>query len=141
MSRNRARLIREKLDQLAADPNLSHDSDIQYLRSVALEQDFPTVVDAQEPMLQGLLKKNPKNRMALEYLMAYYMLNYKLEPLVELLPALKTFGYKQLPRHVEEAVLVYVYTKKKPVNLQGFTPNRSEKIHRPVLQYSRSMSR
>ena len=114
---------REQLERLDTDPNLSQDRDIQALRSVALERDFPTSTRAQESLLQGLLEKNPKNRMALEYLMAYYLLHHKLERLTERLATLRACGYTQLPRPIEEAVLVYVYTKKKTVDLQGFAPN------------------
>jgi len=53
-----------------------------------------------------LLKENKNNKMAFEYLMAYYLLEFRLEDLLEYLGKFKELGYGKYPRHIEEAILV-----------------------------------
>jgi len=107
---------------LERDPGLATDRDIQYLRSVAMEQDYPSLRLAQEGMLLDLLKKNSKNRMASEYLMASYLLNRQLSRFIERIDELPGLGYQTLPRHYEEAVLVYAATARTSVQLRRYSP-------------------
>ena len=67
--------------------------------------------------LEELLRENGQNRMAFEYLMAYYLLARDLESFVKNLPRLDDFGYERLPKHYEEAVLLYMGIKKKNIDL------------------------
>ena len=53
-----------------------------------------------------LLKENKNNKMAFEYLMAYYLLEFRLEDLLEYLGQFKELGYGKYPHHIEEAILV-----------------------------------
>ncbi len=57
--------------------------------------------------------------MAFEYLMSWYMLNGRLDKFVQNLDRLDDFGFSQFPRLYEEAILVYVFSVRKPVNLHG----------------------
>jgi len=107
---------------LERDPGLATDKEIQYLRSVAMEQDYPSLRLAQERMLLDLLKKNSKNRMAFEYLMASYLLNRQLSRFIERIDELPELGYQTLPRHYEEAVLVYAATARTSVQLRRYSP-------------------
>ena len=56
--------------------------------------------------LEVLLNRNPKNKMAFEYMIAYHLLIGDLRELVRHIPDFATFGYTQLPVHVQEALLV-----------------------------------
>ncbi len=111
---------RDYLTRLQSDPNLSTDEDIQQLRCVRLKKDHPTVVFANERMFLTLLSENSKNRMAFEYLMSWYLLTKQLDKLVGNIGRLKELGYSAIPRHYEEAILIYAYAKKEAVFLHGY---------------------
>ena len=108
------------LELLKSDPDLSHDQEIQRLRSVCMEKDYGfTSLHNIELTLLQLLEKNRQNRMAFEYLMSWYLLNGRLDKFVQNLDRLDDFGVSQFPRLYEEAMLVYVFSVRKPVNLRG----------------------
>jgi hypothetical protein len=57
--------------------------------------------------LELLLRRNPKNKMAFEYLIAYYLINGNLRGVVNNIQAFGALGYTQIPRHIQEALLVF----------------------------------
>jgi MFS family permease len=113
---------RECIELLASDPNLTTDRDVQRLRSIALEHDFLSVTPATYQMLRRLLEKNPKNRMAFEYMMASCLVNKQLATFIKHIQRFKELGYRTLPTHFEEAALTYVYGTRKPLYLGGYEP-------------------
>ena len=115
------------LDLLETDPNLSGDSYIQHLRSLCLDKDVPIYTLYKEKTLLWLLERNSKNRMAFEYLMAWYMLNKNLGKFVLNLERLQDFGYHELPTHYEEAAIIYIYGTRKPLNLSGYQPSSQKR--------------
>jgi hypothetical protein len=110
------------LDHLERDPNLASDRDIQHLRSVAMAEDYPSLHLSEESMLSCLLRKNPRNRMAFEYLMASHLVNRQLTRFVKRVEELRDMGYERLPKHYEEAILVYAATARTTVQLSDFQP-------------------
>ncbi|MEJ2704815.1 MAG: DUF6057 family protein, partial [Sedimentisphaerales bacterium] len=58
-------------------------------------------------MLIGLLRQNPGNRMAFEYLMAFYLLAGDLEKIAENIGRLSDLEYREIPTLYEEAMLIY----------------------------------
>jgi hypothetical protein len=108
------------LERLKSDPDLSEDKEIQRLRSVCMEEDygFTSLKNIEVTLLQ-LLDKNRQNRMAFEYLMSWYLLNGRLDKFVQNLERLNDFGDSQFPRLYEEAMLIYVFSVRKPINLYG----------------------
>ncbi len=109
------------LARLDSDPNLSADPEIQYLRARSLTKDYMTLFYAKEPVLLALVEQNSGNRMAFEYLMAWYMLNKQLGKFVQNIGRLGEFGYTEIPPLYQEAMVIYAYGTKKPVPLAGFT--------------------
>jgi hypothetical protein len=108
------------LELLKTDSDLSQVKEIQRLRSVCMEKDYGfTSLNNIEAALLHLLNKNRQNRMAFEYLMSWYMLNGRLDKFVHNLNRLDDFGISQFPPLYEEALLVYVFSVRKPVNLHG----------------------
>jgi hypothetical protein len=107
------------LDLLQSDPNLVTDSKIQHLRSLMLEKDYAFIVIDIEDILSPLLEKSRHNRMAFEYMMASFMLSGQSGKFVQRLNRLDDFGYTQIPRLYEEAILVHLYRTRKPINLFG----------------------
>ena len=109
----------EYLERLKSDPDLSQDKQIQHLRSVCMKKDYDLTDLNIETMLLHLLEKNRENRMAFEYLMSWYLLTGRLEKFVQNLDRLDDFGLSEFPRLYEEAMLVYVYSSRRPVDLHG----------------------
>jgi len=108
------------LELLRSNPDLSQAKEIQHLRSVCMEKDYGfTSLNNVEAALLHLLNKNRQNRMAFEYLMSWYMLNGRLDKFVQNLERLDDFGFSQFPRLYEEAMLIYVFSVRKPANLHG----------------------
>jgi len=98
---------RECMVRLEEDPELSLDEDIQRLRSVIPRRDFVGGGEL-EPTLIRLLEANPGNRMAFEYLMAHYMLNWQLDDLAEAVTSgAAATHYSTLPEHVAEALIIH----------------------------------
>lgn len=97
---------RDMLGQLDADPTLAGVPVVASRRELMVKQDFAGKLDL-ETMLGQLLQRNPRNRMAFEYLMAYYLLTQRLDKLMANLHRFQDFGQTQLPRYCEEAILIY----------------------------------
>jgi len=66
---------------------------------------FTRKIDVDEVLL-GLLKKNPRNRMAFEFLMAHWLALGQPEKVAENIGWMKDLGYTRTPRHYQEALLV-----------------------------------
>jgi len=96
----------ECLRQLEADPTLAGVPEVASRRELMLKQDDTGKLDL-ETMLGQLLHRNPKNRMAFEYLTAYYLLTRQIDKVIANLHRFDDFGQTRLPRYCEEAILVY----------------------------------
>lgn len=72
-----------------------------------------------EPLLLALLGSNSSNRMAFDFLMTHYMLHLDLHKLAGHLPQLEKFGVREIPAHLEEALLIYQAFAGKEVKLQN----------------------
>jgi hypothetical protein len=118
------------LARLEGDPSLSEDDEVARVRSLMPVED---VAGLQQPevLLQGLVERNGRNRMAVEYLVAHYLLTRNLEAAMAMLPALEEFDVVRLPRHVEEAVLLYGSLTGKSVDLKGrkISPETIARFH------------
>jgi hypothetical protein len=104
LHRGWARGIREQLD---SDPSLSALPLVVRQREVAVERDSVGNASDPEMLLEGLLVRNPRNRMALEYLMAHYLLTRQIDRLAANRYRFDAISYPQFPRHVEEALACY----------------------------------
>ena len=91
-----------------------------------------------EGLLVQLLRCNPTNQMAFEYLMAEYLMNSEVNNVVDRLWQLDSFKYAGIPRHYEEAVLLYQKTSRTPVELHGRSI-RPETIER-FRQFTEAMN-
>ncbi|MCK4375378.1 MAG: hypothetical protein KAX19_08615, partial [Candidatus Brocadiae bacterium] len=114
----RGRWARDCLSRLEADPALSADQEVRRTRSLMVTEDYvqdPSV----EVLLMQCLEANKRNRMAFEYLMAHFMLTGRLDGFVDNLHRLDDFDYAGIPRHYEEAILVYQAATLSSVDLHG----------------------
>jgi len=110
---------RQTLRMLETDPNLNSDPAIQNARAMNWKTDRLLNYRNGEQLLRDLLDQHPDNRMAFEYLMALYLMTHNQEMIVANLHRLDALGYKRIPRHYEEAVMIYYDKTRKPVNLHG----------------------
>ncbi len=104
------------LNYLSNESLIKSDSLIQLKRKLTPKSDFFIAIsEGADKDLIELLKENENNKMAFEYLMAYYLLSYRLEDLLKYLDEFKEFGYGKYPRHIEEALLLisFAYPSKK----------------------------
>lgn len=94
---------------------------------------------SEERMLESLLHANPSNRMAFEYLMAFYLLTKRTDKVVKNLYRLDDFGYKEIPRHYEEAILIQGGADRQSVPLHGRRIRRAtiDKFNAFVHSYRR----
>jgi len=136
----------EHYQQLINDPSkLEADSLVQSKRKLQPTDIFFIDRENVNYDLSLLLKKNPNNRMAFEYLMAYHLLSNEIEDPFKNLRYLKGLGYKKIPRIYEEALMVYLTKKNiKRINLNGYTisNNTMERYRdygRIVFKYNNDM--
>jgi hypothetical protein len=97
----------EDLLRLNENPSvLSQDPEVNYIRSLMPMNNIALTGNPSLLQLEILLNRNPKNKMAFEYMIAYHLLAGNLLKLMNYIPDLKTLGYTKLPIHVQEAMLV-----------------------------------
>jgi hypothetical protein len=91
--------------------NNNHEELIQtgvykHIQTCAPVEDVITLGRPSNADLELLLKTYPKNRMAFEYLMAYYLLNGNLKEIVNHISSFNALAYLLFPRHIQEALLL-----------------------------------
>ena len=86
---------------------ISNDPDYGEKRKLMVKEDFFFHVEDIGSILHRLLKENPGNKTALEYLAAYYLLNREMEAFVNLLPLMEKMKYRELPVAWQEAFILY----------------------------------
>jgi hypothetical protein len=111
---------KDYLSKLETDPNFSSDPQIQQTRSLMLKKDdLRRKIGARDAFYLILLDENKNNKMAFEYLMAWYLVTGSLDKFVENIFRLENFDYPAIPRHYEEAVLLYTAMTGKVADLHG----------------------
>jgi hypothetical protein len=86
---------------------IKSDSLIQLKRKLIPKSDFFIAIGGHSDFdLIKLLQENKNNKMAFEYLMAYYLLEFRLEDLLEYLGQFKELGYGKYPHYIEEAIVL-----------------------------------
>jgi len=118
--------------------------ELERLRSIMAVSDFLEDPDRPEAALESLLKDNKHNRMAFEYLMAYCLLTGELDRFYSNIKGLKDLGYPHLPRHYQEALLIYMMVTGRPdIDLYGWnldprTVQRFEDFSRILLRHGQN---
>jgi hypothetical protein len=110
---------RKYLQKIKLDHTLSNDPEIRQIRNIALEKNVASFRYDPEQLLLALLQKNRKNKMAFEYLMAWYLVTAQLDKFVLHLYRLDDFDYPGIPRHYEEAILLFQELRAKKVTIKG----------------------
>ncbi|MGO8930629.1 MAG: DUF6057 family protein, partial [Limisphaerales bacterium] len=120
------------LRNLERDPRLTGDPALDAIRPLMPTNDLAHQALPAEGLLVQLLRCNPTNQMAFEYLMAEYLMNNEVNKLVDRLGQLDSFKYAGIPRHYEEAVLLRQQMSGAPVELHGrsLRPETIERFRR-----------
>ncbi|WP_346859400.1 DUF6057 family protein [uncultured Draconibacterium sp.] len=79
------------------------------LRSQKVKDDFYFQFERNDLALVSLLRSNPQNKMAYEYLMCWYLLHKDFDEFLKYLPLTNTMEYAVLPQAFQEAI-VYIKT-------------------------------
>ncbi|MBN2315985.1 MAG: hypothetical protein JXM79_18810 [Sedimentisphaerales bacterium] len=112
---------------------------IQRIASCIRRSDNPRLyTESIEEMLTGLLKQDPNNRMAFEYLMACYLLAGDLKNIAVNLTSLTDLGYQEIPTLYEEAMLIYqgMYGREPDLGTFEIKPETIERYNRFVRMYN-----
>ena len=96
---------RDYLDRQQQNPNLKGDPFIDHLREYAPQDNFVMPL-AQDQIYRRLLRQNPQNRMACEYLLSYYLLTKNLKAFSSEFKRLDSLGIGKLPRLYQEALIL-----------------------------------
>jgi hypothetical protein len=130
---------RHYLTLLSSDPELVTDPDIRRLRAVRLRTDSSTAFFDREKMLTTLLQDNGHNRMAFEYLMAWYMVTKQVAKVAEGIRYLDALDYREIPALYQQALCVYAYGQGKPLQLLGRTIH--PQVQQQIEQFSQTFNR
>ncbi|HDQ44799.1 MAG TPA: hypothetical protein ENN17_04755 [bacterium] len=118
---------RDALNRMA-DPPPEHW--IRQARDMCIDSDFLVHLNLPEMDLVSLVRRNPRNHMAYEYLMSYYLLVRQLDWFVRDIEGVRRFAYRRLPAHWEEALLVYGMQTGKTEWVRSGHPIRKETFER-----------
>ncbi|MBW6502625.1 MAG: hypothetical protein K0B05_14635, partial [Bacteroidales bacterium] len=77
-------------------------------RKFMVRNDYFFHVQNMEAALNRMVKENPGNRLAFEYLMAFYMINKDLRNFVNLIPLMEKMNYREIPVSYQEAMLYII---------------------------------
>ncbi len=112
----------KKTDELISNPSeLENVPEYSKIKSILPESDFFVDVNNPQNNILKLLESNPQNRKAFEYEMAWLLLSKDVENVVSNLKECKKLGYTQIPRHLEEAALIYYNSTGKMPDLDGLS--------------------
>jgi len=103
---------------------LSQDPMIKKYRSFMVDDDKPMDHLSAELLLKTLFQNNSKNKMAYEYLMAWFLLTKQVDGIADYANYLSFYGYEKLPPYIEDAVLLYQTKSSKKANLGNFKISR-----------------
>jgi hypothetical protein len=104
-------------EKMAEDTSLiSSDQELGKKLKILPKGDFFIHLESPEANLPLLVDENTGNLRAFEYMMAWLMLGKNVDILVNNIRLMKNMGYIRIPRHIEEAILIYY-------NSQGIFPD------------------
>jgi hypothetical protein len=111
-----------KYGKMAEDTSLIRsDPELGNKLSILPRSDFFIYLESPEANLPLLVDKNPENKRAFEYMMSWLMLGKNVDILVNNIKLMKKMGYTRIPRHIEEAVLLYYNSKGVFPDMGGLT--------------------
>jgi hypothetical protein len=98
----------KKYEAMLVNPALIN-SDPELGEKIKLKPHDDFIVRIRNPQknIASLLKSNPDNKRAFEYNMAWLMLEKNVVGVVDEMHKLTDMGYSEIPRHIEEAAIIF----------------------------------
>jgi hypothetical protein len=87
---------------------INKDPDWGEKRKMMIKSDFFFKVEIIEGALNMLLKEDPQNKLAYQYLMAFYMVNKDLKNFMQRVPMMNDLGYSSIPLSYQEAIMYII---------------------------------
>jgi hypothetical protein len=73
-----------------------------------------------------LLRKNPQNKMAFDYMMALFLLTKQGDKMVKHVPLMQEFGYKELPLAIRQGLIIHKLVKGDKFDISGYDISEAE---------------
>jgi hypothetical protein len=108
---------------------LLKDPEIAGKRHLLINTDFVSGSNDSGIAFKQLLENHPDNKMAFEYYISSLLLDKNLSAFASNIDRIKDFGFKELPVHYEEALLIYMGYYKKNAIPQGYGIRKSTYQH------------
>jgi hypothetical protein len=102
------------------DEGIQSNRELGTLALMIPQKEFFIYVDNPADNLLTLFESNPANKRAFEYMMAWLLLEKDIETVLSNIHLMKGLGYTRLPRHIEEAVMIYYNSQGNFPDLSGF---------------------
>lgn len=99
---------KETMKYLYNDDLINNHPDWGEKRKLMVKEDFFFKVQNIESTLNMMLKENPQNKIAFEYLMAFYMINKDLRNFMNCIPMMEKMNYKEIPISYQEAIMYII---------------------------------
>lgn len=99
---------KETMKYLYKDDLINNHPDWGEKRKLMVKKDFFFKVQNIESTLNMMLKENPQNKIAFEYLMAFYMINKDLRNFMNCIPMMENMNYKEIPISYQEAIMYII---------------------------------
>ena len=134
------RVARVRTD-FSRDSALSGNEELARIRSLMLKEDYYGDHRAIDILTQSL-RRNPANLLALQYLLAHHLINQDLDAIEKNLSLFNSVNLPQLPRHIQEALLIQQkLTKGRPLELGKWqispeTSRAFEDFHQRFMRFA-----
>jgi hypothetical protein len=77
-------------------------------RKFSVRNDYFFHINNIEAVLNRMVKEHPENKMAFEYLMAFYLINKDLRNFINLIPLMEKMQYSKVPVSYQEAIMYII---------------------------------
>jgi Family of unknown function (DUF6057) len=96
------------LTVLNNEEKINDDPDWAEKRKFSVKNDYFFHIKNIEAVLNRMVKEHPDNKIAFEYLIAFYMINKDMRNFINLIPAMEKMGYSKVPVSYQEAVMYII---------------------------------
>ena len=99
---------RSTMKYLYDEEKINNDRNWGEKRKFMVRNDYFFHVKNIEAVLNRMVKEHPDNKIAFEYLMAFYMINKDLGNFLNLIPVMEKLQYREVPVSYQEAILYII---------------------------------
>jgi hypothetical protein len=118
-----------KYEKMTYDTSLIRsDNELRSKIKILPKDNFFIYLESPENNLPSLVDGDPHNKRAFEYMMSWLMLSKNVEILVNNIRLMKNMGYTRIPRHIEEAILIYYNSTGKYPDMDGLTISNEARL-------------